>query len=356
MITGASDPPGELFGSHPSSHFDGGAGEQAPSPPLRAILKLTYRCTNRCRFCRADEYRGVVEDLPFEKAVRLLVEAKRLGVAMVLFSGGEPTLRADLPRLARTATALGLRWGLITNGRRLVYQDYREALFGLGLEYVHTSLHGARAETHDEIVQCAGYAEVLKALRGLRSQGGVSHGSSRPRAGGIEIHVNTVIAKTNIGELYAISDLLAGLAPLTHKLCLMEPRGLFIAHEQALIVRPEVAARAAIRTTLRAREVYAAVGLRTEIEGFPFCQVPPEMSAGLHTHNIRFMCEGFEDRFYPADQGERTHLTLCARCGARPTCPGVYVGYAERFGTAGLRSLKASRPRRSPATRPPRGY
>ncbi len=318
-------------------------------PPLRAILRLTYRCTNRCRFCRVDDHRGVVGDLPLERAVALMSEARRLGVEMILFSGGEPTLRADLPRLARSAAALGLRWGLITNGRRLADPGYRKALLGLGLAYVHTSLHGARAETHDHLVQCGGYAQVLEALSGLRGSG-------------VEVHVNTVITRTNLAELDAISDLLAGLAPgwegsgfpLTHKVCLMEPRGLFEAHEQELAVRPEVAARAAIGTARRARARHAASGLRTEIEGFPFCQVPPDLAAGLHTHNIRYLCEAFEDRFYPADHGARTFPAPCARCASRASCPGVYLGYAERFGAAGLRPIKASRPRRSPATRPPR--
>lgn len=313
-----------------------------PSPsPLRAILKLTYRCTNRCRFCRVDDHRGVVEDMPLERAVALLREARRLGVEMILFSGGEPTLRADLSRLIRSATALGLRWGLITNGRRLAVRDYREALLGLGLAYVHTSLHGARAETHDRIVQCGGHAEVLEALSGLRGSG-------------VEVHVNTVITRANLPELDAISDLLARFAPLTHKVCLMEPRGLFEAHEQELIVRPEVAARAAVATARRSRLRQAGTGVWTEVEGFPWCQVPADLAAGLHTHNIRYLCEGFEDRFYPADHGARTFPAPCARCAARESCPGVYVGYAERFGSSGLRPLRASRPRTSPGKRPPR--
>lgn len=311
------------------------------SLPLRAILKLTYRCTNRCRFCRVDGHRGVVEDMTLERAVRLLRDARNLGVEMILFSGGEPTLRADLPRLVRSATAMGLRWGLITNGRRLAIPDYRNALLALGLAYVHTSLHGARPETHDHIVQCAGHAEVLDALRGLRDSG-------------VEVHVNTVITRTNLAELQAISDLLAGLAPLTHKVCLMEPRGLFEAHEQELIVRPEVAARIAVATARRARERYEGAGLWTEVEGFPHCQVPPDLAAGLHTHNIHYMCEGFEDQFFPTDHGARTFPPPCARCAARDSCPGVYLGYAERFGPVGLRPLTASRPGRCPGRRPPR--
>lgn len=326
MTTGPSDP---------------GPGARISVPPVRAILKLTYRCTNRCRFCRADDHRGLVEDMSLERAAALLREARALGVEMILFSGGEPTLRADLPRLVRVATTLGLRWGLITNGRRLALPAYRDALLGLGLAYVHTSLHGASAGTHDRIVQCGGYGEVLEALAGLRGRG-------------VEVHVNTVITRANLAELDRIADLLARFAPLTHKVCLMEPRGLFHAYEQELIVRPEAAARAAVATARRSRLRHAGIGLWAEVEGFPLCQVPADLAAGLHTHNIRFLCEGFEDRFFPTDHGARTFLAPCARCAARPSCPGVYVGYAERFGASGLNPVRASRPRTSPARRPPR--
>jgi len=312
-----------------------------PGRPVRAILKLTYRCTNRCRFCRVDDSRGTVRDMPLDAAAARLVEAKSLGVQMVLFSGGEPTLRDDLPRIVRAATSLGLSWGLITNGRRLAYPEYRRALLDLGLAYVHTSLHGATAATHDAIVQCAGHRDVLRAIEGLRGAG-------------VELHVNTVITRSNLAELGAISDLLAGLGPLTHKLCLMEPRGLFHRYEQDLLVRPEQAARAATAVAREMRKRFPGTGFRCEIEGFPHCQVPPDLAAGLHTHGIRYLCEGFEDRFYPADHGERAFLAPCEACAAREDCPGVYRGYAQRFGASGLRPITASRPRRSPARRPPR--
>lgn len=315
-------------------------------PPLRAILKLTYQCTSRCRFCRAEDYRGTVPDISAEEACAKLAAARDLGVEMVLFSGGEPTLRKDLPRLARVATGLGLRWGLITNGRRLAYPDYREALLGLGLEFVHTSLHGADAATHDEVVQCAGYDDILDALRGLTGHG-------------LELQVNTVITRSNAAQLHALSDLLVPLAPLTHKLCLMEPRGLFKEHENDLLIRPEEAGKSAMDAVRRARSRHGGSGLKTVIEGFPLCQVWKERDAveNLLTNNIRYMSEAFEDGFFESDHGERKYPATCRQCARRDDCPGVYLGYVERFGASGLRALKGSskNPRgKSPGKRRPR--
>ena len=308
----------------------GGAPAQAP---VRAAIKLTYRCNSRCLFCRVDQYRGRVADVPAPEVVRKVMAARELGVGMVLFSGGEPTMREDLPALARAVAALGMRFGLITNGRRLSYRPYREALLDLGLAYVHTSLHGARAATHDAHVRCCAFGEVLAALEGIAGRG-------------VEVHVNTVITRLDVGELADTSDLLARFAPLTHKLCLMEPRGSFEDHEARLAIPPEEAGSAAVACVERSRGLHREAGLETVVEGFPTCQVEAarDAVASLRTHNILYMSEAFEDRLFPTDDGERTYLDPCWPCAARPDCPGVYVGYAERYGTTGLRTL-----RRAPA-------
>jgi len=303
------------------------AGATAETP-VRAVLKLTYACNQRCTFCRVDDCRGTVEDVPAEAVVRKALAARALGVGMILFSGGEPTLRPDLPRLAAAMGAIGMSWGLITNGRRLAHDAFRDRLLGLGLAYVHTSLHGAKAATHDALVECAAFDEVLAALRGLHGRG-------------VELHVNTVVTRTNIGELVAIGDLLAGMAPITHKICLAEPLGRFLDQAKALWVPPEEAASAAEDAVRKCRERHGASGLSVAIEGFPLCQVPSARDAvsGLRGHNIRYMSEGFEDDLFPTDEGARAWLQPCDECAARGECPGVYVGYAERCGAAGLKAF-----------------
>lgn len=301
-------------------------------PPLRAVLKLTYQCNSRCRFCRVEAWRDQVPDAPRADIARKMAAARARGVGMILFSGGEPTLRADLPVLARAATALGMRWGLITNGRRLAHPAYRQALLDLGLAYVHTSLHGATAATHDHLVQCVSFDEVLAALVGLAGQG-------------VELHVNTVITRPNVEELVAIGDLLAPFAPLTHKLCLAEPRGLFDAYAAQLLVPPEQAGRAACDAVSAARSRHGADGLEAVVEGFPLCQIPSALDAvaNLRTHNILYMSEGFEDGLFPTDHGDREYPAPCDDCAMRASCPGVYPGYVRRFGVIGLRAFRRSR-------------
>jgi len=293
------------------------------SYPLRAIIKLTYRCSNRCKFCRVDDYRGVVSDLSFKDVLKKISLCKEMGVQMVLFSGGEPTIRRDLLKICKACKAMGLAFGLITNGRMLSYESYRKALLDAGLEYVHTSLHGANAETHNAIVQSQSFEDVLMALEGLKGQ--------------CELHVNTVVVRQNIEQLFAITKLLCRFAPLTHKICLAEPKGLFQRNREHLVVNPLEAANEAIETVRKSKEMCLPV--EVEIEGFPLCQVPEGLQSGLKRHNIQYMSEVFEDEFFETDYGERVYLEVCQRCHKRQKCPGVYKGYTELFGDEGLRPL-----------------
>jgi MoaA/NifB/PqqE/SkfB family radical SAM enzyme len=71
-------------------------------------------------------------------------------VPSVSFTGGEPTLRPDLPRLIAHAKSLDLRVNLITNGTR-IDRDYARELADAGLDSAQVSLEGTHAATHDRL-------------------------------------------------------------------------------------------------------------------------------------------------------------------------------------------------------------
>jgi PqqA peptide cyclase len=86
-------------------------------PPVSLLAELTHRCPLQCPYCSnplALERANVELDTPTWK--RVLAEAADLGVLQVHFSGGEPTLRRDLPELIGHAAGLGLYTNVITAG------------------------------------------------------------------------------------------------------------------------------------------------------------------------------------------------------------------------------------------------
>src|SRR5438046_6346282 len=84
-------------------------------------ISITDRCNFRCTYCMPAEglqWLPKEELLTFEELTRLLALFVRLGVRGLKITGGEPTIRADLPRLAEMFRSVGpdLDISITTNG------------------------------------------------------------------------------------------------------------------------------------------------------------------------------------------------------------------------------------------------
>ena len=106
------------------------SAEEAPlvDPQGRAIdylrISVTDRCNYRCSYCVPADgaARSAREDvLSFEEIAALAEVFAGLGVRRVRLTGGEPTVRRDLPKLVRMLRAIdGLEEiSLSTNGHLL---------------------------------------------------------------------------------------------------------------------------------------------------------------------------------------------------------------------------------------------
>ena len=116
-----------------------------------ALLEVTRRCNLRCPVCYAAAGEHAHSADPGLEEIRGLLTALRqqAGAANVQLSGGEPTVRDDLPHIIRTAHGLGFPFvQLNTNGLRLG-QDagYAAKLKAAGLNVVYLQWDGLRAGT-----------------------------------------------------------------------------------------------------------------------------------------------------------------------------------------------------------------
>src|SRR5207344_761769 len=73
--------------------------------PKKVIMNVTYKCNNRCTFCATGTRTQFDGDLGRQR--ELLVKYKKLGVRLLDFDGGEPTLNPNLFRLVQFAKAIG---------------------------------------------------------------------------------------------------------------------------------------------------------------------------------------------------------------------------------------------------------
>jgi radical SAM protein with 4Fe4S-binding SPASM domain len=117
-------------------------------------------------------------------------------VPTVSFTGGEPTLRPDLPDLIAYAKSRRLRTNLITNGIRCGSDGYVNTL-AAGLDSAQVSLEAADAEIHDTIVGRRGaWQHTVQGIQNLKEAG-------------IHVHTNTTINSVNRHNLLALVDFLA---------------------------------------------------------------------------------------------------------------------------------------------------
>lgn len=121
---------------------------QQISAPFRMDLALTFNCQNNCVHC----YTGgphKTDELTTEQWKKVIDRLHEIGVFIVTFTGGEPTLRDDLPQLLQYAQNKGIVTGLVTNGRRLKDKNYVKTLEKTGLDFVQITLESHKPEVHD---------------------------------------------------------------------------------------------------------------------------------------------------------------------------------------------------------------
>jgi len=137
-----------------------------PSAPYRMDLALTYRCNNDCSHCYNQrpkdsdrlDMNGFANkpELTTNEWQLVIDHLWSLGIPHIVFTGGEPTLRNDLPELIAYAQNKGQVTGLNTNARRLANKDYIEQLVASGLDHIQITVESHDPDIHDRLVAARG--------------------------------------------------------------------------------------------------------------------------------------------------------------------------------------------------------
>jgi organic radical activating enzyme len=103
--------------------------------PLRLDCALTYQTPGESSavYTPINRVKRLLETSEWKT---ILQKAWNKGILHVVFTGGEPTIRPDLPELIAQAEQLGLVSGLITDGLRLSEKGYLDSLLQAGLDHI----------------------------------------------------------------------------------------------------------------------------------------------------------------------------------------------------------------------------
>lgn len=169
-----------------------------PSAPYRMDLAITYRCNNDCAHCYNARERNFPE-LSTEQWFQILDQLWALGVPHIVFTGGEATLRNDLPELIKHAEANGQITGLNTNARRLSDERYVQKLVDAGLDHVQITVESCNEQIHDEMMRAKGaFKQTIEGLRNVLDSK-------------LYVMTNTTMLRTNVHTIPNTLDFLADM-------------------------------------------------------------------------------------------------------------------------------------------------
>lgn len=126
----------------------------------------THRCNSACLSCAWWSTPADPNELSLDEIDVLAGDLARLGTRLVVFTGGEPLLRADVFEAARLFQQRSIRLHLLTSGLAL---EPRAASVGSLFRRVIISLDSATAEGYRAIRGVDGFEAVQKGVQQLRS-------------------------------------------------------------------------------------------------------------------------------------------------------------------------------------------
>ena len=159
------------------------------------VWNMTRSCNLKCIHCYSSSQNiRYSNELTTDEGKKLISDLAAFGSPVLLFSGGEPITRKDLPELAEFAVDLGIRVVISTNGTLLtkeVAYDFKK----IGVSYVGVSVDGME-ETHDSFRGVKGaFARTMNGIRICRDQG-------------IKVGMRVTMNRKNFADIPALFELI----------------------------------------------------------------------------------------------------------------------------------------------------
>ena len=280
----------------------------------RADVKVGFACNNRCLFCAQGHKREGCAHVPFDELVARMKKGRETSDEIVL-TGGEPSIHPEIIRLVRTAKDLGYRQiQLQTNGRRLAYGSFVDALVEAGATEFSPALHGPTAEVHEGLTRAPGsFRQTVAGIRHLHQRG-------------LPIVTNSVVVRGNVPHLVALVELLGRLGVGQAQLAFVHPVGTaYELFEQVVPRLPDV-----VVPIRMSRGVAARYGMLLVTEAVPFCFLPGMYELAVEdripdTTVIDLDGQPFDYSKWRPVEG-KAHGPPCEGCKLRFRCEGPWRG------------------------------
>lgn len=296
--------------------------------PLLDVI-LLYDCNLACDYCTITPAMRA-RALTTGAVVRALRDGRGEGYDRVSFTGGEPTLRADLLGLIRQARSLGYR-GIKVQSNGLVFAAAANVarLVAAGVTEVHVSIHTHDEPSYDALVRRPGsYPLMVAGLRNLL-------------AAGVALTADVIVKTDTAPRLVAAIDWLHGLGVGGADLWFVS---LTDGNRTNLASMPRLTdAVPAMRAALdRGR----ALGLRMRSLHVPRCLLGPDHVGFAFDPAAEGVKVVTPDATFALARSRLTgqvHVAACDGCEHRAICPGLRADYLDRYGDGEIQATVALR-------------
>lgn len=139
-----------------------------------ALIEVTERCNLHCKFCFADAEESQKKDIPLENIRYQFKNILKIsGKCNIQLSGGEPTLRDDLPKIVSMGVSLGFPFIQVnTNGIRFAKDEaYVKELKEAGLNSIFLQFDGTKEEIYKKLRGKALFEQKKQAIKNAQKYG-----------------------------------------------------------------------------------------------------------------------------------------------------------------------------------------
>jgi putative heme d1 biosynthesis radical SAM protein NirJ2 len=172
-----------------------------------------------CQHCYRDAGAKVEDELSTEEGKALIDEIAKAGFKIMIFSGGEPLMRADIYELVAHAKFKGLRPVFGTNGT-LITPEVAKKLKDAGALAMGISLDSVDAEKHDR------FRATPNAWQGA------VQGMRNCREAGLPFQIHTTVVDWNYDEVEELTDFAVKEGAMAHHIFFLVPTGRAVNIEQ----------------------------------------------------------------------------------------------------------------------------
>lgn len=285
-------------------------------------ILFSFNCNVNCEFCSFG-HKDRVDEQPLSDIYDKMESASEEGVTSISFTGGEPTIRDELPSAVAKAKDLGYETIEIqSNGRMLSYPSYCRNLISKGVNHWIVSIHGPNPRIHDALTRTKGsFKQAKKGIRNLKMLGE-------------EVQINTVVVKKNYRYLTKTAKALLDLEVDTINFLFVNPDGYSLYNEDIIPKMSQAAPH-----IQEALEVVNDAGTDTGIFYMPFCVLGDKRQFVKHFGKVELAGPDINANLAENRSRQNAKFEGCEDCRLNDKCHGVRAEYVKLYGSDEFKPL-----------------